>query len=325
MTAEHADFDALSAFVDGEAPEWADHVAGCAQCRATAADLRAMSATVAARAGLPAPAVREAAIAAALNAADLSSPAGTGAPAAAGGRAELRHEAQRARFERRRAPRPWAMPAVAAVVVGLLGVSGFVLSSNRSTDENATVAAGSAADSKAEFGAPVGDLGDVTDAATLRARALGVTPAASGVPLSGRSSSSSNSGVSSDATASGSPQPSATNTGNTGSAVSSGGVGGAGGAASAVTSPPQATSGASAAAGPAAAGGSSALNAPGTRPCEQQVRAREPGLGVVTYFATARRGAVPAYVLGFSSPSGTVTLLMLAQDGCSELLRSAGP
>ena len=33
MTAKHADFDALSAFVDGEAPEWADHVAACPRCR----------------------------------------------------------------------------------------------------------------------------------------------------------------------------------------------------------------------------------------------------------------------------------------------------
>jgi hypothetical protein len=44
----------------------------------------------------------------------------------------------------------------------------------------------------------------------------------------------------------------------------------------------------------------------------------------VTYFATARRGNVPAYVLGFVS-GPNVTLLMLAQDGCTELLRSAGP
>jgi hypothetical protein len=46
----------------------------------------------------------------------------------------------------------------------------------------------------------------------------------------------------------------------------------------------------------------------------------------VTYFATARAGTVPAYVLGFTpAGGGPVTLLMLAQDGCSELLRSVGP
>ncbi|MDP1806956.1 MAG: hypothetical protein Q8K72_17405, partial [Acidimicrobiales bacterium] len=69
MTAEHADFEALSAFVDGEAPEWAEHVAGCPRCRATAAELRALSARVAAPADRPPAAQREAAIAAALGAA----------------------------------------------------------------------------------------------------------------------------------------------------------------------------------------------------------------------------------------------------------------
>ncbi|MDQ4089219.1 MAG: hypothetical protein M3163_02785, partial [Actinomycetota bacterium] len=63
----------------------------------------------------------------------------------------------------------------------------------------------------------------------------------------------------------------------------------------------------------------------GTRPCEEQARAREPNLGPVTYFATARRGDVPAYVLGFGAPTQSVTLLLLAQNGCGELLRSAGP
>src|SRR5687767_4425470 len=66
MTDKHADFEALSAFVDGEAPEWADHVAGCPECRAAAAELRALSAKVAAPAPPPPAAQREAAIAAAL-------------------------------------------------------------------------------------------------------------------------------------------------------------------------------------------------------------------------------------------------------------------
>jgi hypothetical protein len=289
MTTKHADFEALSAFVDGEAPEWADHVAGCPQCRATAAELRAMSAAVGKSPG-PAPAAqRDSAIAAALDAAGLHTPA----------------HARVIPLERRRSPRPWAMPAAAAVVVGLLGLSGFVLTSNRSTDETTTVA-GPAFDAKTESAvpgspqAPVGDLGDVADPATLRARALGVTPAASsaGSSVSRSNSSSADAG----ATA---PQASATNTGNSGGGLSStsgAGGGGAGGSATVI-----------------------APNAVGTRPCEERARGREAGLGPVTYFATARQGATPAYVLGFGTSGGGVTLLMLAQDGCTELLRSAGP
>lgn len=293
MTAKHADFEALSAFVDGEAPEWAEHVAGCPQCRATAAELRALSARVAAPASPPPAAQREASIAAALGVADLD--AGAGATPPLEPAAAARHEAHRARFGRL-ASRSWAMPAVAAVVVALLGLSGVILSANRSTDENTATFAGPALDAKAESAvpgapsAPVGDLGDVPDAATLRARALGVgaaPSAAAGTAAStGRSTASSNSGTASD---------SATSTG-------SAGAGGAAGGSAAAVAP----------------------NVVGTRPCEERVRAREPGLGPVTYFATARRGNVPAYVLGFST-GPTVTLLMLAQDGCAELLRSVGP
>jgi hypothetical protein len=332
MTAKHADFDALSAFVDGEAPEWADHVAGCPRCRATAAELRALSARVGAPADPPPAAQREAAIAAALGVADVDvdGAAGEGAGAGATRRLEpavaARRQLARERSRSRWAPQSWAMPAIAAVVLACVGFAGVILSSTRSTDHEATTLAGPALDSKTESAvagspsAPVGDLGDVPDAATLRARALGLAPAVAAggtsAATSGRSasSSSSNSGTASDA------QSSATNAGSTGAAVSSGaasgGAGGAGG--SAAQAAPNATS--------SAGGGTNFItpSAPGTRPCEERARAREPGLGPVTYFATARRANVPTYVLGFSSGS-TVTLLMLAQDGCAELLRSAGP
>lgn len=317
MTAKHADFEALSAFVDGEAPEWADHVAGCPRCRAAAAELRALSATVARPADPPAPAQREAAIAAALGAAafDNSAVAGATRPLEAAGAA--RHDAQTERFGRSepgrlRRPqwgsRPWAMPAVAAVVVALLGLSGVILSANRSTDENATTFAGPAPDAKTESAvpgapsAPVGDLGEVPDAATLRARALavGAASAAGGAATaSGRATSSAGSGASADATATTGPPPAGPTSGVTGGAA--GAAGGAGGSAALI-----------------------APNVVGTRPCEERARTREPVLGPVTYFATARHGGVPAYVLGFAT-GPTVTLLMLAQDGCSELLRSAGP
>src|SRR4051794_24112414 len=105
---DHPDLDALSAFVDGEAHEWADHVAGCAACRATVADLRAVAAAVGRPVEAPAADRREAAIAAALA---MGVPA-AGAPEPA---PVARHEVERARFARRRAWPAWALPAIAAV------------------------------------------------------------------------------------------------------------------------------------------------------------------------------------------------------------------
>lgn len=284
MTDEHADLEAISAYVDGEAPEWADHVAACAECRASAATLRAVAAAVGAPVDAPSAADRDRAIATAL----------TGV-AARGQPVSRRHEAERARFARRRPARPWAMPAVAAAVVGILGVSGFVVSSYRTPDETTTLAGPTAEsvakpDTLAQSGGgvgaaapslPPGDLGDVPDAATLRARALGPAPA-----------------------------PAATSTGRSNS-----GAGPTAGDAGALTPTTTLTERAA----PAVVG---------TRPCEEQARTREPTLGPVVYFATARQGQVAGFVLGFragGTSAAPVTLLLLAQDGCRELLRAAGP
>jgi hypothetical protein len=292
-TTDHADLEALSAYVDGEAPEWADHVAGCEVCRAAAARLGAVAAAVRAPVDPPSDPVRDRAVTAALE--------------------EARHQAERQRFARRRSPRPWAMPAAAAAVVALLGLSGVILSANRTTDESTTLAGPALEDAKTEVGvagaapdAPPADLGDIGDPSTLRTRA-GFPPLASaGAAASvGRSSSVANSGAA-DA--------------NTGAALSS---------------PPNAVSGSSG----VASGGASGVAPPtttlsqrsgapavvGTRPCEERVRSRSPELGPVVYFATARRGDVPAYVLGFSPPTAPVILFLLSQSDCSELLRSAGP
>ena len=294
MTDQHADFEAISAYVDGEAPEWADHVAACAECRASAATVRAVAAAVGAPVEAPSAADRERAIAAALDSTPASDARALD-PALSG-----RHDVQRARFARRRTSRPWVMPAVAAVVVGVLGVSGFVVSSYRTPDETTTLA-GPTADTDAKTGAPAesggggvaaaapsappSDLGDLPDAATLRARAQAVVPAPA--TSTGRSSSVANSGAGSDATASGALTPTTTLTQR------------------------------------------AAPSVVGTRPCEEQARTREPTLGPVVYFATARQGQVAGFVLGFGavgSPSTTpVTLLLLAQDGCRELLRAPGP
>lgn len=43
---DHADFESLSAFVDGEAPEYGPHVATCASCLATVKVLRGLQASV---------------------------------------------------------------------------------------------------------------------------------------------------------------------------------------------------------------------------------------------------------------------------------------
>ena len=325
---EHADLEALSAFVDGEAPEWADHVAGCEACRASAAQLGAVAAALRAPVDPPAEAVRERAVAAALEAS---------APEASAPEA-VSFEAERERFARRRSPRhSWAMPAAAAVVVALLGLSGVILSSNRSADESTTLA-GPAPEADRGVAAaapnvPPADLGDITDPSTLRMRSgfpvqsLAQTGSAAAgdtgaTTSSGRAISVANSGAVADSGARAGTGESAPTTGSTSAATGSaggsavvGGAGGTGGAANLGVTPPTTT-----------LNQRSPTPVPvGTRPCEEQARAREPNLGPVTYFATARRGDVPAYVLGFGAPTQSVTLLLLAQNGCGELLRSAGP
>ena len=281
MSSQHAGIEAISAYVDGEAPEWADHIAACAQCRESAATLRAVAVAVGRPVDAPSAADRDRAVAAALDAAPVSDG----------------HDAERARFARRRPrpARPWAMPAAAAAVVALLAAAGVVLSSYRTSDETTTLA-GPTPESDAQTpspfdsgggvaaaapSAPPGDLGDVTDAATLRARALGA-PAAAGSALAAR-----------DATAGNNATPT-----------------------TALTPTTTLTQRA-------------APSVVGTRPCEEQARAREPTLGPVVYFATARKGSVPGVVLGFgavgSNSTAPVTLLLLAQEGCGELLRAAGP
>lgn len=279
---EHADIEALSAYVDGEAPEWADHVARCAECRATADSLRAVAAAVAAPVEPAPPGARESAVALAL---------GSAAAAAAAARADNVRPSRR-----RRRPSPVAFAAVAAAVLAfVLGSTLLLTYGTRSSGNRTTKAAGplqeaspsqpAAGDSAAV--APATDLGDVPDAATLLARARGALSAS-------RAADGGNGGA---ASAAASPAASAT----------SPAVGGLAAAPAPAPAPTPATV--------------------GTRPCEDQARARQPSLGPVVYFATARRQGVPAVVLGFSSGPGSsqVTLLLLAQDGCAELLRAVGP
>jgi len=325
MTEQHADFEALSAYVDGEAPEWADHVEGCTGCRATAAQVRALSNEVGRPVGSPSDAERDAAIAAAVEtfpARDGAAELPTVVPAPAGpGRPRLAPE--RPASGRPRTSRPWAMPAVAAVIVGVLGFSGLVLSSYRSSDDETTTLAGPGLQSdKAESAVaanappvPVGDLGDVPDAATLRARALPGAPAASSARSSDASATPGAAAAAGGAGGSGgtaTPQGNVTNSPNTGASGSATATGG-----TVQVQPPTTTLNQRAIAPPTA----------GTRPCEERARTRDPRLGEVVYFASARQGQEAAVVLGFATgpAPAPVTLLLLAQDDCAELLRSTGP
>jgi hypothetical protein len=86
---EHPDFEELSAFVDGEAPQWRDHVGSCPACQVDVDRLRAVVAAV----GQPVPPMgavaRERALSLALDALDTLGPAAaatdSGSGAALGG------------------------------------------------------------------------------------------------------------------------------------------------------------------------------------------------------------------------------------------------
>ncbi|MDQ6726492.1 MAG: hypothetical protein M3066_10065, partial [Actinomycetota bacterium] len=93
------DDEALSAFADGEAPEWAAHVTACPSCRAAVEALRAVQAAVAAPIAPPDPGERDRAIAAAV---------------AAGARRREPVEGTAARGHR---PARWLVPASIAAVL----------------------------------------------------------------------------------------------------------------------------------------------------------------------------------------------------------------
>lgn len=287
---EHADLEALSAFLDGEAPEWASHVAACPRCQGAVESLRAVAAAVGAPVE-PAPVpVREAAVAAALD-------VGRGVGAAP-------EPAPATPLARRPPDRRWnvVMSIAAVLLVGVLGISALVALNTGSSDQTTVAgpalesaptersfAGGSAADSSSSAPAvPPTDLGDIPDAAALRARALPGASVATGQASGGTGASAVSGANSGAATGTEAPVPPSTALGDR----------------------------------------SPAPNVVGTRPCEEQARGREPALGPVVFYATARHRGAPAVVLGFSTrPSpAPVTLLLLAQDGCAELLRTvAGP
>lgn len=81
--------------------------------------------------------------------------------------------------------------------------------------------------------------------------------------------------------------------------------------------------------GPSAAdsGPAPRARAVGTRACEPEVRAIDPGAGPLVYVASATSGGAPATVLGFAAPSGErpISLFLMARDGCRLLATATLP
>jgi hypothetical protein len=136
--ADHPDTEALSAFLDGEAPEVDTHVATCAECRRQLDDLGRVRSAVATPVPPPAPRARDAAVAAALDAVDGPTP------------------------QRRR---QWTVVVAAGAVAAALLV-GLVVTRAGTSSKSSKTAAGAVSPNLVR----AGDLGDVDDAQGLRAK-----------------------------------------------------------------------------------------------------------------------------------------------------------
>jgi hypothetical protein len=164
MNDEHLDDELLSAHLDGEAPDAAEHLAECGACRARMAELESAAALV----GGPPPAMddraRAAALAVAMDAWQEGDTSGT-------------------RSGRRQ---PWLL-AVAAVAAGLV-VSVAVVRHN-AHDHRSTLASDASGSVTATAALDGGDLGDQSDTSALagvvRGALGGTRPAAPALGESG--------------------------------------------------------------------------------------------------------------------------------------------
>ena len=312
----HPDFDALSAHHDGEAPEVAAHVAGCAQCRTTLRWLRTTSALVAGPVPPVTGAVREQALARALEALGVTESA--------------RDTTQGAAVSRRRAE-PAPVPAVAGAVDGAVP--------RPARPEPATPI--TSARSRRRTGSGVW-VGVGSAAAVLVAVVLGVGALSGGGGGSDDTATVAGGGqADQERTASAladQPGPTAGGETNASGSAAAGVDGGdlgeiADAAALVAGARPSLLPRDAGAAAPRSGEVAPADAAPtpklvGTRPCEMEVRAVRPELGTVVYFATGRAQGVPVIVLGFAPAAAAepVTLLALAQqEGCRVVLEAAGP
>jgi hypothetical protein len=288
---DHPSFEDLSAYHDGEAPEWAAHVADCATCGDTVASLSSLSAAVAEVDANWAGAARGDPVARAIAAAGAVS---DGHPDAARETGTAPSPAVAP------PPRPTPLPsrgrwlvaavAAAAVVVVAAGLTAVLRRGNAS--DSTTTAAGRPQSELANPEAAVGGAGPAADSAT---------PAVVGGEL-------------------GDIPDRATLLAKVGPLLSSGrslaGEGGAGVPAA----PPVRSS----------VPGVADVPAPrvvGTRPCEGEARGARTDLGDVVYVATARAEGRPAVVLAFAPASGAgpVTVQMLTTSDCRLVLQATTP
>lgn len=297
---EHPDFETLSAWHDGEAPEIAAHVAGCDECRATAAAFAASGAAIAG----PVPPMHEAAVDSAIGEAlrvasqegrDPMSGVGASAPPAQPKAADISgRDEQSSRRSTAPLPRPgrvtrsqWAVAAsIAATIVVLAAIGIGVLSSGSSESSRTSTA--------------------------LRAPAAGTAPSAES-DAAGRSSA----GAGPAGPATGADLGAIADAGQLARAA------GPGAQTAAATFPP--TAGATAQ--DQAAAGVPAPKVVGTMACELEARAAAPGSGDVVYTALATYRGTPATVLGLATPGrpGPITLFLMARDGCALLVRTTVP
>ena len=283
----HPELDALSAFLDGEAPEWATHVAGCGRCQAQLAGLREVAAAV----GRPVPPVRpeavDRAVARALAAAGSEPAEPTGpapVPGPSGPLSGRPGPSGPLSGRPRRALVGVASGSIAAVLLVVLAAFAVLGDGGDRQVDTALAPAPEAMPAQAPEAGPApgpeaspdragggslsrpvsgGDLGEVGDAGALAARLRGVVP-------------------------------------------------GTGGAPGAMAASPRA----------AEADPPSATTAAPAR-CEAEARATDPGLGPLVYVAEGRRAGRPVTVLGFGP--APVTLLVLTADGCGLVFSTEMP
>ncbi|HVF13637.1 MAG TPA: hypothetical protein VM942_03500 [Acidimicrobiales bacterium] len=356
---EHPDFDALSAHVDGEAPEWEAHVGGCAECQATAARLRAVSEMVGG--AVPAGALSARVIGLARAMAAFEDAKSTQEPA--GGTVDDHDIAALASMSAREPVRePAALEPVALREPAPVGGTTRGATAPGGGGAGSPTPIGSASRSRRRGGAGAW-LGVGSAAAVLVAFVVGISAltggggggdddgtVAAGAPpaeertataLTGEADSITSPAENSGAGVGGVDVV----PGGTGATGEVGGVGGgdlgeiADETVLASRARPLLLQRDSTTAGAYDTGSGIAGVAPasepaptsrfvGTRPCEMEARTARPELGTVVYHATGRADGVAVVVLGFAAgpaPS-PVTLLALAhQEGCRVVLEAVGP
>lgn len=302
MTMAHPELDDLSAYHDGEAPEWAEHVAGCATCSRRLDELVALSAVVGTAPEAGTSAGRADAVARAMAAAlgPVTRVAATVAEdepqvepvvTVPSGWVPSPPVPSPTQFLASDRSRRWlAAASVAAVLVLGMGLAAVIVdqSGGGRTTTNAV-------------GGPTPTVGDESPTADASAQAPGPGTARNATTVAG------DIGEIPDA---------ATLVGRVGPAVQRAR------AAAATKSTP-----ASEALGSSTAGSTPPSGVAGSRPCEMEARARGANLGEVVYLAIAVHAGEPAVVLGFAptQPTGPVRVEVLAQSGCRLLLDAAVP